>query len=308
MIWTALGLALLLILAAPWLAERLRPEIDARGRRLAEGDFAELSDGLTYYRWHGPARGPVVVCVHGLTTPSYVWLPIARALAHLGFRVLTYDLYGRGLSDRPGGVQDSAFFLRQLRELLDDQEVTGGITLMGYSMGGAIATAFAAEYPETVDRLVLLAPAGLGHRLGRFLEFCERVPVLGDGLIRLFGAGVHRRVVGPAGPVSSAVPDIVQRMRGEMGYRGTLPAVLSSQRHMLTEDLEAVHRQLGRTKLPVLAIWGEEDPIIPLAALGRMAQLNRSARQVTVPGAGHGLPYTHPREVMAAISDVLREG
>jgi pimeloyl-ACP methyl ester carboxylesterase len=65
-----------------------------------------------------------------------------------GHRVLTYDLYGRGYSDRPGGEQDARFFIRQLEDLLEHQGVTQPVTLLGYSMGGAIGAAFAAKHPR----------------------------------------------------------------------------------------------------------------------------------------------------------------
>ncbi len=310
MIWLLPGLLVVLVLVLvmlPFAAERMRRPIDARGRRLAGGDFVELSRGLTYYQWIGPVRGPVVVCVHGLTTPSYVWLPLAELLNGLGIRVLIYDLYGRGLSDRVAGRQDRAFFVEQLDELLVALEVTQGVTLMGYSMGGAIAAAYAVEHPALVDRLVLLAPVGLGHRLGRFLEFGARVPVLGDGAIRVFGALVHRAGVRRSRPACAELPDLARRMAGEMDLRGTLPAVLSSQRGMMAEDLEPVHRRIAGGTLPVLAIWGGQDKVIPLTALGRLAQINRRARQVELEDAGHGLPYTHAAQVFEAVREFLRE-
>ncbi|EEB85586.1 alpha/beta fold hydrolase [Roseobacter sp. GAI101] len=67
----------------------------ARGS--APGQFAELSRGVTHYEWVGPARGPVAVCVHGLTTPSFVWRSITKGLVLMGFRTLIYDLYGRAI-------------------------------------------------------------------------------------------------------------------------------------------------------------------------------------------------------------------
>ncbi|MBI1216950.1 MAG: alpha/beta fold hydrolase [Rhodobacteraceae bacterium] len=306
MIW-ALAAALAILVAAPLLMERLRRPMDARGRRMAAGDFVELSRGLTYYEWRGPARGPVVVCIHGLTTPSYVWAPVAVALTALGVRVLTYDLYGRGLSDRPAGRQDRAFFVTQLDELLTALEITRAVTLLGYSMGGAIATAFAQDKPARVDRLVLVAPVGLGHRLSRFLTFCAAVPVIGDGLVRVFGDILYRRGIDYSLPDNPEVPDMVARMAGEMGTRGTLPAVLSSLRGMVAEDMAPVHRALAETSLPVLAIWGEADKVIPLAAMGRLAQINRRARQVELSGATHALPYTHPDDILGALTDLLRE-
>ena len=113
--------------------------MDDAARAAAPGRIARLSQGATHYTWTGPENGPVAVCVHGLTTPLQAWDGIAARLAEAGYRVLAYDLYGRGYSDRPGGTQDSAFFLRQLDDLLADQGIAGDITLLGYSMGGAIA-------------------------------------------------------------------------------------------------------------------------------------------------------------------------
>jgi len=91
---------------------------------------------VTHYRWHGPIDGPVIVAVHGLTTPATVWNGMIPFLTAQGYRVLSYDLYGRGFSDAPSGAQNIAFFTRQLGELLADQEITDAVTLMGYSMGG----------------------------------------------------------------------------------------------------------------------------------------------------------------------------
>ena len=176
--WIVIGLAL--VVAAPFAFESWRkvPAMppDAAGERL------RLSQGTTYVEWIGPARGPVVVAVHGLTTPSPVWRRLAERLGRAGYRVLVYDLYGRGLSGNAPGDQDPEFFLRQLRDVLDHHGLDEDVTLMGYSMGGAIVTAFAAAHPERIKRLILLAPVGLGHRIGGFLPFCARLPLVGDWL------------------------------------------------------------------------------------------------------------------------------
>ncbi len=79
-------------------------------------ESVKLSDGTTYYELGGPESGDVVVLVHGLTTPFFVWDPTFEMLIQKGFRVLRYDLFGRGYSDRPKAKYDDDFYDKQLIE------------------------------------------------------------------------------------------------------------------------------------------------------------------------------------------------
>ena len=67
--WIALIL-LAVVFAVPFVIEWTRLPLDERSRNEAPGHFADLSQGRTHYKWHGPSDGPVVVLVHGLTTPT----------------------------------------------------------------------------------------------------------------------------------------------------------------------------------------------------------------------------------------------
>lgn len=160
MFWAVVALAV--VIAIPLVIELTRKRMTQDTRRDAPGKFATLSQGVVHYDWLGPTRGPVCVCIHGLTTSSYVWGGLARGLALMGFRILIFDHYGRGYSDRPKAAHDDAFYLTELEELLAHENVGGDITLIGYSMGGAIATLFAANHPDRVRQLILLAPAYMG--------------------------------------------------------------------------------------------------------------------------------------------------
>ncbi|MEX0302398.1 MAG: alpha/beta fold hydrolase [Leisingera sp.] len=303
-----LGAAVLILILLPLLRERLRKPMDAAARQGAPGAFAQLSGGATYYRWSGPLRGPVAVCVHGLTTPSCVWDGVAPGLAAMGYRVLSYDLYGRGLSDRPGGLQDRAFFLAQLEELLADQDIGDDFTLIGYSMGGAIATAFAAAHPERVREIILLAPAGFGSSTGWLTRTIRQVPGLGGWLMQALYPALHIRGTEAERKLPSSVPGIVDLQQKELGFRGYIPAILASLRGLLNEDFTADQRRLHQAGVPVLAIWGQTDAVIPPSSAGRLAEHARSIRQEEIPGAGHGLPYTHTEQVLEIISQNHRRG
>ncbi len=296
MIWVLLAL---LVLAAvfPLFLEWQRAPVQSR-RGATDEHYAVLSEGLTHYRWRGPKDGPVVVCIHGLTTPMIAFDEIAEGLAARGNRVLTYDLFGRGLSDRPKAHHSRGFFTTQLSQLLRDQGVTEPITLIGYSMGGSIATAYATENPDDMRRLVLLAPAGLYHNPGRLARWARALPVFGDWLMLAFGEpGLSKT----AHAITPPRPKITEALERELDTRGYLPAVLSSHRGMLGERLDPEHRKLADGDIPITAIWGMADTVIPLFARDRLAALNRRAVNVNIPNAGHTLPFTHPKAVLDAL-------
>lgn len=297
--------ALALLIALPIFAEFFRRPISRALEKSAPGRFADLTTGRTHYKWSGPEDGPVAVCIHGLSTPSYVFAATERALAGLGFRVLTYDLYGRGYSARVRGAQDTDFFLAQLRALLAHEGVTAPITLVGYSMGAVIATAYAAEEGEGVEALVLIAPAGLlpvySDRVSRIFT----APILGDWLARVFGGIALRRELREHKTTATVIPDLEDRQAAETRMRGFLPALLSSRRHTLGTTQDEDHLAIAERGTPVLAIWGAEDPIIPIRAMARLAELNPDAHHEEVAGAGHLVLQSHPAQVSEALRKFL---
>ncbi len=307
--WSVVTMAVLAFLALaiwPFHVERRKPDISVENRFRAEGGFAHLSQGITYYRWFGPARGPVAVVVHGLNAPSDGMHAVAEGLGNLGYRVLVYDLYGRGLSDAPKGLQDRAFFLRQLTDLCEVHDLREDITIVGYSMGGAIATAFAIANPYIIKRVILLASAGVCTKESRFSGFCRRVPVLGDWLHLMFGGRRMARHIPEDGDTRDMEP-VHRAQRRQLNRRGFLPALLSARRGILNEVQEQEHRRLGRKAIPVIAIWAQNDSVIPLRAIGLLAEWNRNARQEMVEDADHDLPYTNGAELTEALRDSLRD-
>lgn len=302
--WAAIA-ALVLIAAWPMIAEAMRRPMNSAARKLAPGQFATLSKGVTHYRWRGPEEGPLVVCVHGLTTASLVWDSIAQHLAEQGYRVLTYDHFGRGFSDRPKALQDAEFFLRHLNELLDHEGVDQKFTLIGYSMGGAVSTCYADTYPERLNHLVLLAAAGVMRPSGGLISAVLGVPLLGDWLMKMRYPSILRKGILAERSLPSSVPGLNDAQLAELDYRGFLPSVRASVQGLMTYPFEEAHHHIAETGLPVLAIWGGEDDVVPVSSNDILAQWNPGARQEIVASAGHGLPYTHTADVMAHLGPWL---
>lgn len=289
-------LAGFVLVAVTYLVERARPvrPLDQRAK------FAGARGRRTHYRWHGREGAPVAVCVHGLTTPSYVWDAFVPILAGLGYRVLVYDLFGRGLSDTPKGAQSSTYFAEQLDELLDELQVKDPILLAGYSMGGAITATYAATRPSRLKTLVLIAPAGFGHDLGWVPRLAGRLSFLGSLLMRLAYPYFARSALAGEADIPCAVENMIARQTEETRWRRFAPVVWSSIRGVLSEDLSHHHQCIAKAGIPTLAIWGEEDSVIPLTGLERLRALNPGAKNTVISGAGHGLTYTHIHDLQEA--------
>src|SRR5262249_36554688 len=131
-------------------ADPERRDLNASARSALPGQFVHLSDGYTHYEIGGPADGRVLVLAAGYSVPYYIWDPTFESLTRAGLRVLRYDYYGRGYSDRPAIPFTDDMYVRQLYELLEAAGITGPVDLAGLSFGGSLVTSFADKYPDRV--------------------------------------------------------------------------------------------------------------------------------------------------------------
>ncbi|CCM07091.1 uncharacterized protein FIBRA_09418 [Fibroporia radiculosa] len=125
------------------------------------GAYVNLPQGTVRHWLIGPEDGERIVLIHGLSVPAIIWKDVAPKLVSSGFRVLLYDLYGRGYSDAPQTTYDANLYTTQLALLM--QHVRWDRAhIVGVSMGGGIAAAFSAQFPYLVsDKIALIASSGL---------------------------------------------------------------------------------------------------------------------------------------------------
>ena len=160
-------------------------ELNEDTRREATGSFVQLTDGVTHYELSNSQQGRTVVLVHGFSVPYFIYDPTFEFLTKSGFRVVRYDLFGRGFSDRPRTRYNIDLFVRQLGDLLNALRLTRPVTLVGLSTGGPITTTFTALHPERVDKLVLIDPIGARHLpISRILRVAS-MPIVGEAVISL---------------------------------------------------------------------------------------------------------------------------
>ncbi len=280
--------------------ENLTHEIRDR----VEGDFVSLVHGWVHYQLEGEDGAPTVVLVHGFSVPYYVWDPTYEDLRQKGYRVLRYDLYGRGYSDRPRVAYDLELFTSQLDELTSTLELEGPIHVVGLSMGGPVAVQYAADHPRKVQSVVLISPQA---RSGSVKEvFPLNVPVIGELMMAVF---VEPIILPRAQPDDFYQPERFphweKKYRVQLQYKGFRRAILSTIRNLLDMDPVQGFQRLEQTGIPVLLIWGEEDQSILRKDMERVLSILPEIEFHTVPEAGHLSHYERPGIVNPLISSFI---
>ena len=283
-------------------ADPERLEIDESVRASTPGKFVRLSDGFTHYEIGGPADGRVVVLAAGISVPYYIWDPTFAALSKAGFRVLRYDYYGRGFSDRPdiGYTQD--LYVRQLSELLNAVHITQPIDLAGLSYGGSVVTSFADRFPDRVRSLIYVDPSFWSPYQVTALQ---KMPRVWNYLTAIFEERWWADLQLDDFLRPERFPDWPDRYRVQLQYRGFRRAQRSTAVANADIDQAPQLKRVGEHPRPVLVFWGREDQAVPFEFSSTLLEAMPRARLVPVESSGHLPHWEQPDVVHPALIDFL---
>mgnify|MGYP006278019739 CR=1 FL=1 len=305
--WTGLIVGILAAAAVGWLGlqQVRKEELSESVRKNLGGTYVELAEGSVHYRLSGPKEGELVILIHGFSVPGYVWEATVPALTAEGYQVLHYDLWGRGRSDRPDLTYDLELFTDQLEQLRQTLELTGTAHLIGLSMGGPIAARYAADHPERVATVTLIAPEA-GQTTNRTI-FPLNLPVIGE----LVMAGYLEPVLLPSIQeddfyAPARFPDWEERYREQIQFRGFGRALLSTIRHLPEIDPGRVYHLMSTRGIPVLLVWGQEDQTFSRKDMTGVEQALGEVDFQAVPAAGHLPHLERPELVNPLIVEFLR--
>lgn len=268
-------------------------QITQQVKDAADGAFVDLPLGFTHYKMEGDA-GEWCVLVHGYATPLFIYDKIAAGLLAAGYRVLRYDLFGRGLSQRLKTDYTPALFAEQLYQLVTALIPDQTFYLFGTSMGGSITTTFVAAHSQLVKKLVLYAPAGMVFDAPLYMKMA-RLPVLGECMFYTLGGPILTK--GCAKELIYSSQEVAADYRAQFAsyvkYSGTLRATLSSLRHTILafDETKKGYDGTRESGIPVLVVWGTADKTMPYYQAERMQQALPDMRLVTYEGSGHVFLY-----------------
>lgn len=250
------------------------------------GNFVKLSAGYTYYEFGNTNADTLLVMVHGFSVPSYIWDSTYYAALKRGYGALRYDVYGRGYSDNPDVVYDVALYTSQLKELLDALKITKKINLIGLSYGGRTISAFAFQYPERIQNLIYVDPAGF-ETIAPNNEFPDMVA--DDEIIAFKKSENYSSMAqGQLGDFYDPTPFVGwdKKYESMMKYKGFVRALISTRKN--SPSMENEHKQIAFSGMPVFCFWGEHDTVVKLDDV--RANLNEripKAKLFVIPEAGH---------------------
>lgn len=269
---------------------------------LPEGHYLTLPSGLRLH-YLDEGEGPVVIWLHGSgpgASGHSNFKGNYPAFAAAGFRNLVLDLPGFGRSDKPADVDyDLAFFVAALHGFMDALDLPRA-TLLGNSLGGAIALGLALDQPARVERLILMAPGGLEERETYFrMEGIQRmVTIFGEGPM---GVEEMRQLMSLQLYDASQIEEALLEERAAVAV--TQPGNLFSS--MRVPNMTA---RLGELACPVLGFWGIDDRFNPPGGADKMLAEAPRARFVMLNRCGHWVQVEHRDLFNRSCLDFLHHG
>ncbi len=283
-----------------------KKDLDDAARTQQGGSYISLPDGVTHYELSGPATGRVVVLVHGATIPMYLWDEQFTALAGAGYRVLRYDMYGRGYSDRPAADYSQAFYRKQLLDLLDTLKIRQPVDLVGLSMGGGVAMDFTANHPDRVKDVVLIAP--MINSITNDTNFkLMRIPVIGEFLTRLIAVKVMSDRAAQLMQKSPRAAEYAVMFSDQTQFKGFERASLAAARSDAWGDYTADYQAAGGQDRNILLIWGTKDGDVSPGMVQAMRKALPDVRFKQLDNIGHDPQVEVPDTVNSLIIDFLKQ-
>lgn len=238
-------------------------------------------------------EGPPLLLLHGITSSSETWADVLPGLAER-HTVIAPDLVGHGASAKPRADYSLGSFAAGMRDLL----LTLGherATVVGHSLGGGVAMQFAYQFPERIERLALVSSGGLGREVHPLLRSAALpgsdwvLPALAR--TGLLGAGAAAgRALGRLGLNPSADLQGIADGLATLVDPDACRAFLHTARSILDlggQRVDASDKLYLAAELPVLIVWGERDPLIPVAHAHHAHALLPHSRLELFERAGH---------------------
>jgi len=253
-------------------------------------------------------EGEPLLLIHGYGAGFWVWEKQIEILSR-SYKVYALDLLGHGYSDRPRIEYKPETYINFLKDFMDGVGVQRA-TLIGNSMGGGIAWAGAALFPERVKKLILIdcVPPDVLNQVRnqsfRALAVIKNIPFLPYLVISIRDKSSIKRVLKECvSDMTRITPEVVDRQYGLNRIKGTSWVLTSTLKN--AKDTSRLEAYLSRINHPTLLIWGERDLIFPPSVGKILHRAIKASKLIVVEKSGHIPMWETPEKVNQVILDFL---
>ena len=255
-------------------------------------------------------EGPTVLLVHGLASSMITWYCNIDVVADAGFNAIAIDLPGyggSGLADHLGYSPESAseFLVRFADQLGIDR-----FSVVGNSAGGLIAGVTALGFPDRVEKVGLVGSAGLGKRLSWPLRLIS-IPVVGELIYKpqmiSKEALIKRIFYRPPEFLDELIPEMVRVRCLPHGPQVMLQSVRSGINLLGLRQEHQILNRLSDLQARLLAVWGEEDLVIPPIGEEDIRRVVPDSTVHVLPECGHWPQMEKPEEFNRILTSFLSE-
>lgn len=251
--------------------------------------FVEVDGSTVHYQEFGHAEHSAIILIHGYTASTYVWKTTAPMLAAEGFHVIAIDMLGFGYSEKPAWFDYSIDSQARMVQRFMDRLGIGRATVIGSSYGGAVAATLALDYPERVERLVLVSSVSNDKPKEHPLLRLASIPGIGEIITpflvdsRVFARfRMHSTLAKPNHHLitEGRVSSVLRPLTAADAHH----SVLATSRNWHATRIERDAHQLRQ---PTLIIWGEQDSVVPISGGYRLHDSIANSRFVVLKSCGH---------------------
>lgn len=274
---------------------------------------------VQYLTIHGHRRafvkvgtGPALLLLHGLGCDHTTWAPVIEALSRR-YTVIAPDLLGHGKSDKPRADYSVGGYANGMRDLLTVLGIDK-VTVVGHSFGGGVAMQFAYQFPERTERLVLVAPGGIGREVTAAIRAIS-LPgfqlamglVTKPGLLQATKLGLRSLAATglPHARDLDEVADIVQDL-SDPKARAAITHVVRAVVDWRGQVVTMADRAYLTHAMPMCVVWGADDMVIPASHAELAHEMAPEAKVEVIPNAGHFPHKDHPQRFVKIMNDFIR--
>jgi pimeloyl-ACP methyl ester carboxylesterase len=266
--------------------------------------FTRVNGVRIHYQEAGDDKAAPMILIHGFISSNLIWTNTLLPLAGEGFRVIAPDLPGYGYSDKPANAEYTiAEQAATMIGLMDRLQIKKAI-IVGASYGGAIAATMALDYPERVEKLILVGAVTNDDAKKNLLLRISCLPIIGDIATPLF--------LGSRWILRKRMEDMYRRMGKPVNDRMVaarhhLLATANAQRAMIRTarrwSANRIEREVSLIRRPTLLVWGDQDDHIPLEDAFKLRDAMPNAKLVVFRNCGHLPPAESPTQFVKVVAD-----